>query len=167
MDIIHPDDIEMMLNHKHKISGTEIIDPLEFRIITKKGDVIWIGHVCQPVYGNNGANIGIRGSNRNITEQKKAQDEIKHQLAEKEIILKEVHHRIKNNIASIGSLLSLQAELTTTPEVQSALQDAIGRVDSMQVLYEKLLLTDDYQITSVKEYLDNLIDDIINLFSED
>ena len=166
-DIIHPDDIEMMLNHKHKVSGTNIIDPLEFRIITKTGEKRWIGHICQAVYDSNKRNIGIRGSNKDITERKKAEDEILNQLLEKEIILKEVHHRIKNNFASMKSLLSLQSNSTTNPEVQSALQDAIGRVDSMQVLYEKLLLTEDYQVTSVQEYLSNLIYDIINLFSED
>ncbi len=101
-----------------------------------------------------------------ITDRKTAEKELNHQLSEKEIILKEVHHRIKNNLASVGSLLSLQARSATTPEVQSALQDAIGRVDSMHVLYEKLLLTDDYKVTSVREYLTNLIDDIISMFSE-
>ncbi len=98
--------------------------------------------------------------------RKEAEKKISIQLREKETILKEVHHRIKNNFASIGSLLSLQSQLTSTPEVQTALQDAIGRVTSMQVLYERLLLTDDYNITSVKEYLTNLIKDIINLFPE-
>ncbi len=101
---------------------------------------------------------------RDITNRKRAEDEVKRQLSEKETILKETHHRIKNNFASIGSLLSLQANSITNSEAQSALQDAIGRVSSMQVLYEKLLLTDDYQVTSVREYLDNLIDEIIGLF---
>jgi len=101
-----------------------------------------------------------------VTDRKLAENLVKRQLEEKEIILKEVHHRIKNNIASIGSLLSLQAQSTDSPEVQSALQDAIGRVNSMQVLYEKLLLTDNYQVTSAMEYLTNLIDQIIDLFPD-
>ena len=101
-----------------------------------------------------------------VTDRKLAENLVKRQLEEKEIILKEVHHRIKNNIASIGSLLFLQAQSTDSPEVQSALQDAIGRVNSMQVLYEKLLLTDNYQVTSAMEYLTNLIDQIIDLFPD-
>ena len=44
--------------------------------------------------------------------------------------------------------------------------DAMGRINSMQVLYERLLLTDDYMVTSIREYLTNLIKDIINLFSD-
>ncbi len=101
-----------------------------------------------------------------ITDRKIAENKLNHQLLEKEIILKEVHHRIKNNLASVGSLLTLQAQSATNPEVQSALQDAIGRVNSMHVLYEKLIITDNYKVTSVREYLTNLIDDIINMFSE-
>ena len=99
-----------------------------------------------------------------ITDKKLSEEKIKKQLLEKEIILKETHHRIKNNFASITSLLSLQARTENNPLIQAALQDAAGRVDSMKVLYDKLLLTKDYQTTSVKEYLDNLIDDIRSFF---
>ncbi len=100
----------------------------------------------------------------NISERIKAQDEVKQQLLEKEIILKETHHRIKNNIASIGSLLSLQIRLTNNTEAKSILQNATGRIESMQIIYEKLLLTNKYTNISVKEYLFSLIDEIMNLF---
>ncbi len=100
------------------------------------------------------------------TDRKHLEEEINHQLADKEIILKEAHHRIKNNFASIVSLLSLQVNSISNPEAISALQDAIGRVSSMQILYEKLLLTDNYNVTSIKQYLENLIDEIISLFPD-
>jgi len=119
-----------------------------------------------PVFDENNNVIAIEGIAHDVTERKKAEGEIKQQLLEKEIILKEVHHRIKNNFASISSLLSLQAQEITNQEAISALKDAIGRVNSMQVLYERLLITENYQVTSANEYLNNLIDDIINLFSD-
>ncbi len=103
---------------------------------------------------------------RSFIQQEIADKKIKQQLLEKEIILKEVHHRIKNNFASIGGLLFLQVQSISNPEAISALQDAIGRINSMQVLYEKLLLTDNYVVTSIKLYLDNLIDEIISIFPE-
>ncbi|MDA3940330.1 MAG: PAS domain-containing protein, partial [Spirochaetia bacterium] len=112
----------------------------------------------------NGKNT-IAWISRDITKRKQAEQAIKQQLLEKEIILKESHHRIKNNFTSIGSLLSLQANSSDNPEVKSALNIAIGRVKGMTALYENLLLNDNYQTTSVKEYLNNLIDDIINLLS--
>jgi PAS domain S-box-containing protein len=97
-------------------------------------------------------------------ERKRAEDEIKRQLAEKEILLREVHHRIKNNIASIGALLILHLKSVTNPEAVAVLRDAIGRVDSMGILYDKLLLTEGYMDVSVKNYLESLVDMVIALF---
>jgi PAS domain S-box-containing protein len=99
-----------------------------------------------------------------ITEHKLAEDEVKRQLAEKEILLKEVHHRIKNNIASIGGLLSLHMQSITNPEAIAVLQDAIGRVNSMGILYDKLLLSEDYKDISVKNYAESLADVVVALF---
>jgi two-component sensor histidine kinase len=103
---------------------------------------------------------------KEITERKKAEEEIKRQLAEKETLLKEVHHRIKNNIASIGGILSLHVQSIANPEAIAVLQDAIGRVDSMQILYDKLLLSEDYKDISVKNYVESLTDTVSALFSD-
>ena len=106
----------------------------------------------------------LQATVRDITEHKRAEEEIKRQLAEKEILLREVHHRIKNNMASVGSLLSLHSQSITNPEAIAVLQDAIGRVNSMRILYDKLLLSECYTDISVKNYLDDLIDTIIAIF---
>jgi PAS domain S-box-containing protein len=103
---------------------------------------------------------------RDITELKQSEEEIKRQLAEKEILLREVHHRIKNNIASIGGLLSLHMRTVTHPQAIAALRDAIGRVDSLHILYDKLLLTEDYKELSVKNYLDDLVEKIFAIFPD-
>jgi two-component sensor histidine kinase len=85
-------------------------------------------------------------------------------LLEKETILRETHHRIKNIIASIEGMLSLQSQSISNPEAVSALEDALSRVSSMRILYEKLLITKDYEDISVKEYLESLIDAVVELF---
>ncbi len=99
-----------------------------------------------------------------ITERKKVSDEIRKQLSEKEILLQEIHHRIKNNITSIGLLLSTQAESTNNPEALSVLQDAIGRLNSMSVLYENLLIRQEYETSSAKSYVETLIDSLVAAF---
>ena len=96
--------------------------------------------------------------------RKRADEEIQRQLEEKEVLLKEVHHRIKNNIASISGLISLRLQTVAHPQAVAVLKDAIGRVDNMRLLYDKLLLTEDYENLSVKNYLDNLIDTIVAIF---
>jgi len=134
-------------------------------LISDKGEIKWFETFKAPIVDGDGKTIGTTGYSFDISERKRAEDEIKHQLLEKEVLLKEVHHRIKNNIASIESLLTLQSRSTTNTEVVSALQDSISRIKSMRVIYDKLLLTENYQEISVRNYLESLIDTIINVFT--
>jgi len=99
-----------------------------------------------------------------ITELKLAEEKIRSLLAEKELILKEVHHRIKNNMNTIKSLLFLQADTLKDQSAVSALHDAESRVESMMVLYDKLYRSTDVRELSIKEYLMELVDEIIGNF---
>jgi len=75
--IIHPEDWQNWETHAHtKLSEGEV-DPMEFRILKKDGDERWIHHVCRTVYSKDGANRGIRGSNRDITDKKAMQEKLK------------------------------------------------------------------------------------------
>lgn len=94
-----------------------------------------------------------------------AEEALMKQLNEKEILLKETHHRIKNNISSIAGLLSLQAGSTENPQAVSALNVAISRVRSMTALYDKMLLSDDFQQIPVAVYLGDLTDSVIDFFA--
>ena len=71
--IVHPEDKELYENHKHHLDESSESTPIEFRIITRKNEVEWIGHVCQKVFGNDGNYLGVRGGNRLITKRKKAE----------------------------------------------------------------------------------------------
>jgi PAS domain S-box-containing protein len=72
-EIIHQDDRQTFLQHKWDILQSQHGD-IEFRIITKGGKIRWIHHVCQPVYDNKGCYAGNRGSNRDITDRKLAEE---------------------------------------------------------------------------------------------
>ena len=99
-----------------------------------------------------------------ITERKDAEKKIKALLAEKELILKEVHHRIKNSMNTIKSLLTLQAAMLKDPTAIEALTDTESRVQSMMLLYDKLYRSAGYIEISIKDYLFSLIDEIIENF---
>ena len=71
--IIHSDDRQPFLQHKHDTSPSRHGD-IEFRIVTKDGEIIWIHHLCQPIYDGEGRYAGSRGSNRDITEHKRAEE---------------------------------------------------------------------------------------------
>ncbi|MDZ4727484.1 MAG: PAS domain S-box protein [Leptospira sp.] len=102
---------------------------------------------------------------RDISDRYKAEEKIKTLLYEKEHLLKEIHHRVKNNLFTIFTLLELQANESTIDIVKNSLHDASSRVRSMMTLYEKIYQkTTDIQKINLSEYLPSLINDIVSIF---
>jgi PAS domain S-box-containing protein len=90
-----------------------------------------------------------------------AEDRLKLALHEKEILLKEIHHRVKNNLQIIISLLFLQAKKTDDPSSTSALMDSQTRVKSMALVHEKLYQSDDLGSIDFAGYLQNLVSNLM------
>ncbi|HPB81863.1 MAG TPA: PAS domain S-box protein [Spirochaetota bacterium] len=105
------------------------------------------------------AALSLRNS-RKIDSLLAAQESIQLLLQEKELLLKEVHHRIKNNMSTIAALLGLQSDTIRDVEAAEALNDAKGRVLSMMGLYEILYKSNDLRSVPVNEYIANLIHEI-------
>ncbi len=102
---------------------------------------------------------------RDISTRKRGDQEIQHQLAEKEALLKEVHHRIKNNLAQIEGLLVMQASDTDSVTAETALHEAASGVRSIRVLYERLLIGTGYRDISMRDYITSLIDSLNEIFN--
>lgn len=92
--------------------------------------------------------------------------EVQNLLSEKEIILKEVHHRIKNNMGTIFGILNLQADAQSDETMKNILVDASCRVQSMMTLYDKLYRSRNATEIDISEYLPDLIGEIISIFPE-
>jgi PAS domain S-box-containing protein len=107
----------------------------------------------------------ITGRKEMELQRESALGALRQQVQEKELLLRETHHRIKNNIASIANLLMLQADTVASPDALSALNDAAGRVRSMGELYEKMLLSNEYHEVSARDYLYDLVDSLIPLYA--
>ncbi|HDP79439.1 MAG TPA: PAS domain S-box protein, partial [Spirochaetes bacterium] len=103
---------------------------------------------------------GVGAFIRDITEHRRAEDRVRTLLAEKELLLKEVHHRVKNNMSTVAGMLSLQAGRMKNPEAARALQEARDRVVGISRIYEKLFQTGDYKSVRLSAYLPKLIDEI-------
>jgi two-component system CheB/CheR fusion protein len=101
---------------------------------------------------------------RDITDRKAAEATVQNLLHEKEVILKEGHHRVKNNMNTIYGLLSLQADDQDNIETKNILLDSAGRVRSMMVLYDKLYRSEVNSSLSLGEYLPTLIEEIVSIF---
>ncbi len=76
--IIAPDNWNRWKAHSHSMEKNGLVSPIEFKIQTKEGNIRWIHHICQTVTDKNGENLGVRGSNRDITELKQLQKKLKH-----------------------------------------------------------------------------------------
>ncbi|MBP6738980.1 MAG: PAS domain-containing protein [Leptospiraceae bacterium] len=97
-----------------------------------------------------------------ITERRNAEQIVKELLEKNEILLREVHHRIKNHMASVFSLLSLQSTSAKDQLVSIALRDAANRVQSMMVLYEQLNKSKNLDQISTRIFLTTLIEQILS-----
>jgi len=99
---------------------------------------------------------------RDITERKQAEEIIQKQLTEKEILLQEVHHRIKNNMNSMKGILLLQAGRMNDKTAITAFEDASNRMESMAILYDQLYQSSGFTELSIKTYVSHLADAIIS-----
>ncbi|TVQ24413.1 MAG: PAS domain S-box protein, partial [Spirochaetaceae bacterium] len=99
-----------------------------------------------------------------VSERYAAEARVADLARERETLLKEVQHRIKNNMNTMVGLLTLQAAALDSPDAAAALHDAVGRFKSMEVLYDQLYRTDDYQHGSVARYTEQLVGKVAKLF---
>ena len=101
-----------------------------------------------------------------LTDRIRAEQEVRTLLGEKETLLREVHHRIKNSIALVEGLLAVPAGTVENPEAATILEGTIGRVRSVRLLYDALLVGDDYRAVSLVTYLERVVQLLSHLFPE-
>jgi PAS domain S-box-containing protein len=147
-------------------SDGKVVD-YELCLKTKWGRPVITSASSHLIINSSGIPVGIEGSLRDITARKAAEDRVKALLYEKEILLKETHHRVKNNMNAVYGMLYMQSEEIDNPECREILKDAASRVHSMTVLYDKLYRSADFEELSIADYLPLLVDEISSIFNSE
>jgi len=93
---------------------------------------------------------------QDISERKQAEEKIRTSLHEKEVLLREIHHRVKNNLQVVSNLLELQSEHITDERMRSFFQESQERIRSMALIHEKLYQKRDYRCIDFGDYLESL-----------
>lgn len=122
----------------------------------KDGSFLSAWVVVAPIFTERGRLSGVVAAVTDITERKKAEERIAASLREKEILLREIHHRVKNNLQIVSSLLDLQSESLKDPGDQEAFRDSQARVRSMALVHETLYQSDDLTYIDVSSYVNSL-----------
>ncbi|MEZ4865777.1 MAG: PAS domain S-box protein [Caldilineaceae bacterium] len=158
-EILHPDDIQRFpsLRSRWETAQDGEIFETEYQMRHKNGEWRWfLGRDTVFLRSLSGAVDQIIGTAQDITEQKCAQQQILAALKEKEALLKEVHHRVKNNLQIVNSLLNLQAAQIKDAAVLSIFTETQNRVRSMALLHEMLYRTENLARINFQRYVDNL-----------
>jgi len=104
-------------------------------------------------------------TNRDVTERKRAEAKITEALREKEVLLKEIHHRVKNNLQVIASMLRLQADGLPDPNARALLMDNQRRVRSMALIHEQLYQAQDLAHINFSDYVTSLVNYLWRLYA--
>jgi two-component sensor histidine kinase len=127
----------------------------EIQVYTKDGDLRWTEQFVSPILyrGRPALQIAVT----DITERKKAQAELAASLQQKEVLLREVHHRVKNNLAVAASMLGLQTLESDDPNLEAVLARSQERLYAMGRVHEHLYRTRDLRAVDMRDYLSGLV----------
>jgi two-component sensor histidine kinase len=137
------------------------VDDFQAKLKHKNGRVVWVSTSAQLLRDEDGNPAGVEGIARNITERKRAEDHVKASLEEKEVLLREIHHRVKNNLAVINSLVRLQSRRTKDETHRTMFEDTNKRIMSMTLAHDLLYRSKNLANISIGEYITKLVDHLV------
>jgi PAS domain S-box-containing protein len=160
--------IKSMLNVPLKLRGQpfgyiELWETRHRRVFTNEETDLILAIARQVSMGIENAQL-YEKAQQELADRKRAQDRMQASLQEKEVLLKEIHHRVKNNLQVISSLLDMQALSTQNPEAIEVLEDSQHRVKTMAFVHERLYQSEDLASIDVAEYVESLTNHLLTAY---
>jgi PAS domain S-box-containing protein len=163
---VHPDDFQDCMDRYLKSFVARESFRMEYRLRRADGQFRWILDHGVPRHGPGGRFEGFIGSCIDITEMREAAEAVKARtsalasaLREREVLLSEIHHRVKNNLQLVSSMLALQAR-GVGPEAQHALREGQRRIDSIALVHEQLYGSRNLSAVNYARYVEALIPEL-------
>ena len=159
---IHPEDRQFSLQTYNNAFDAQQEFTIEYRLLRFDGEYRWILNTGIPRFTLDARFVGYIGSGVDISDRKQAEEQIQASLVEKEVLLKEIYHRVKNNLQVISSLLNLQSEYIEDKNYLEIFRQSQRRIESMALIHEKLYQAKDLAMIDFGEYIRDLV---VSLFS--
>lgn len=162
-----PEDVPKLRAVRDKLPlSTDLSDDFNYWAICKDGHRCYVSNRYSIVIKDDGT-VVLYLVTTDTTERKLTEDRLRASLKEKEVLLKEIHHRVKNNLQVITSLLNLQAASITAPEVREIFRVSQDRIRSMALIHEKLYKSADLSRINFADYLRSLVSNLKKSYSPD
>jgi len=165
-DYIHEGDRKPVTSEFMRALMTNSAANAVFRFKHKNGGWRWLESAGKFFKTSNGELRWVIDS-RDITERKRAEEQLRKSLREKESLLREIHHRVKNNLQVILSLLSLQSDYAKDTDSSKLFDESQNRISTIALIYEQLYQSEDPAEINVGEYIGNLTQNLLTIYGDE
>ncbi|XOV91686.1 MAG: PAS domain S-box protein [Bacteroidota bacterium] len=165
MEFIHPHDRARVMNTIQPESQTKSEFELETRIISRTGELYYI-NLKASIESREGKSKRAIGLTWDITHERIVQQNLEEALNDREVMYKELHHRIKNNLQMVNSLLYIRGTHTKDDELKEFIKDTSTKINSISAIHEKLLQLSPMNQLNIRDYLNTLCDNIVKTYSD-
>jgi PAS domain S-box-containing protein len=163
--LVHPDDIDSAEKKIQESIKSNKGFEIDLRMKTRSSEWLWVSIRGKSVEKDStGTSKRMVGTLSDITERVNAKKKIKESLEEKKMLLKEIHHRVKNNLMIISSLLNLQSSYIKDKESQDIFKESQNRARSMALIHERLYQSTDLKRIDFGDYIQSLSKDLFNTY---
>jgi PAS domain S-box-containing protein len=180
--VLPPDDVSLMIKHIRSLTRENPVGFIEHQIIMPSGEVQWQRWSDRAIFDKDGHVVEYQSVGKDITDRKQAEEEIQalnrdlekrveertsqlnQSLGEKETLLKEIHHRVKNNLQIITSLLNLQSRYIKDEPTLAAIKESQNRVKAMALVHEKLYQAENIAKINLDDYIRSLVAGLIQFY---
>jgi two-component sensor histidine kinase/PAS domain-containing protein/HAMP domain-containing protein len=164
--MVHPEDRELLNKAVQKSIEQNHHYDIEHRILLPDESIRWVLMTGAVIRNENGIPVRMIGMIRDITERRESSEKINASLKEKEVLLKEIHHRVKNNLQVISSLMYLQSKNVRDTSLAGIFKDCESRIRSMALVHERLYQSKSMAEIDFAEYVRSLAGYLIQSYCE-